>query len=191
MRPERISSEKKQVTLLWKAFLKGKQWAFSKIYEDTYTDLYRYGLKHIQKPEQIKDLIHDVFFKLWQNRNNLSSSSNVNIKAYLLKSLRGTIINYVRDQKKNVLNNSLEFDLIASTEDVVETNDNATISSRELKEAVKKLSVKQREAIYLHYIFRLSYKEVSEIMNINIQSVRNLVYEGLQKLREIPFGFSE
>ncbi len=186
---EKESSENKQINLLWRSFIKGKQWAFTKIYEDTYADMYRYGLKHIQNPELIKDLIHDVFFKLWQNKNNLSNSSNINIKAYLLKSLRGTILNHLRDEKKNVLNNSLDFDLISSIEDTHTAIDSEKIDTKKLKEEIQKLSTKQKEAIYLHYIFRLTYKEVAEVMNINIQSVRNVVFEGLQKLRNISGDF--
>jgi len=51
--------------------------------------------------------------------------------------------------------------------------------------AMKELSARQKEIIYLKLHQNLSYEEVSEIMNINYQAARNLVYQSIKVLKKI------
>lgn len=46
------------------------------------------------------------------------------------------------------------------------------------------LSPRQKEAIYLKFVSDLSYVDLSKVMKLNYQSARNLVFRGLEKLRE-------
>jgi len=51
--------------------------------------------------------------------------------------------------------------------------------------AMKELSPRQKEIIYLKFHQNLSYEEVSEIMNINYQAARNLIYQSIKVLKKI------
>jgi RNA polymerase sigma-70 factor (ECF subfamily) len=55
-------------------------------------------------------------------------------------------------------------------------------------EALGRLSNRQREIIYLKYYQNLSYEEVSEIMNINYQVARNLLYQAIKSLKSLLTG---
>jgi DNA-directed RNA polymerase specialized sigma subunit, sigma24 homolog len=44
---------------------------------------------------------------------------------------------------------------------------------------------RQKEIIYLKYYMNLSYEEVSEVMNINYQAARNLVYQSIKVLKNV------
>ena len=168
--------------LIWKAFKKGKKWAFEKIYKLTYNDLYRFGIKFIQNPELIEDIIHDLYFKLWQRKETISTPSN--IKAYLLSSVRATIINHLKQQNRNTEDSNPDsFNLESSVEELYIFNESLEENIRILNNELNNLTAKQKEAIYLHYILELNYKEVSGIMGIKLQSVRNLVHEGITKLK--------
>jgi RNA polymerase sigma factor (sigma-70 family) len=45
------------------------------------------------------------------------------------------------------------------------------------------LSPRQRKAIILYYIEEKKYEEICFIMDMNYQSVRNLIHRGISKLR--------
>ena len=47
------------------------------------------------------------------------------------------------------------------------------------------LSPRQREALTLYYIEEKKYEDICEIMDMNYQSVRNLMHRGLTKLRAL------
>ena len=54
-----------------------------------------------------------------------------------------------------------------------------------VKRLLDQLSPRQREALTLYYIEEKKYEDICEIMNMNYQSVRNLMYRGLTKLRSL------
>ena len=50
---------------------------------------------------------------------------------------------------------------------------------------MQQLSSRQREAIFLKFYEEMDYQEVAAAMDINYQSVRNLIFNGIKKLRDI------
>jgi len=54
-----------------------------------------------------------------------------------------------------------------------------------LIEAVNNLPPKQKEIIYLKFEEEMDYKEISEVMNISVDSARKLMYRSLISLRNI------
>jgi RNA polymerase sigma factor (sigma-70 family) len=53
-----------------------------------------------------------------------------------------------------------------------------------VQKAMNLLAPRQQEAIYLKYVLGLDYEELGKVLNLNYQTSRNLVYLGLQKLRD-------
>ncbi len=175
--------------LIWKAFRKGKKWAFEKIYRLTYNDLYLFGLKFIKNPQLVEDIIQELYCKLWQKKKVISKP--VNIKAYLLRCVRTSFINHQKRECRNTNLDELEtFNLETSVEDIYIFNENQNTNVKILNEELNKLTPKQKEAIYLHYILEMNYNEVAEIMGIKNQSVRNFVHEGIVQLKSARDKFS-
>ena len=54
-----------------------------------------------------------------------------------------------------------------------------------LESLMCRLSPRQREALTLYYIEEKKYEDICSIMDMNYQSVRNLMHRGLTKLREM------
>ncbi|MEO6681380.1 MAG: sigma factor, partial [Ginsengibacter sp.] len=79
---------------LWQAFQQGDRKSFSKIYHRYFNNLYEYGTRITDDRNIVKDCIHDLFIKLWANKQNLGNVAN--IKSYLIVSLRGTIYNQIK-----------------------------------------------------------------------------------------------
>jgi RNA polymerase sigma-70 factor (ECF subfamily) len=58
------------------------------------------------------------------------------------------------------------------------------IKKRALKNAVKRLSDRQREVVYLKFYEGFTNDEIAGVMEIKKQSVYNLIFESLRKLEE-------
>ena len=54
----------------------------------------------------------------------------------------------------------------------------------EIHHILKGLTGRQKEIIYLRFVHEMSFEEISEIMEINIQSARNLLTRSMEKLRK-------
>jgi RNA polymerase sigma factor (sigma-70 family) len=53
-----------------------------------------------------------------------------------------------------------------------------------IKAAVADLSRRQQEIVYLRFFQNLSYEEISDVMDINYQVARNLLYQSIKALRQ-------
>ena len=68
-------------------------------------------------------------------------------------------------------------------DELIDKEDHVEIKQK-LEDYLKKLTDRQREIIYLRYIEEYSYEEISEIMNISVESGRNLISKSLNKLKK-------
>jgi RNA polymerase sigma factor (sigma-70 family) len=171
-------------TLLWSDFIKGNEDAFRLIYNNHVQSLFKYGCNFTQDEALVKDCIHDIFVDLSRNRSGLGTTNN--IKLYLFKSLKRKII---RSLSKSGIFGTLDseklpFHYIISVEDELVENESEQQRYQQLDKAMLTLSPRQKEAIYLKFVSDLSYEELGKVMKLDYQSARNLVFRGLEKLRE-------
>jgi len=171
--------------VLWKELRNGNKQALSLIFNRFYDSLYGYGYRIIPEDDRIKDAIQEVFFQLWKYRKNLADVRSV--RAYLLMSLRHQLFNdravQQRRDKMNMEYASEEFDIHINYEKWLEILELEKRQKSKLKEAVKELSPRQREVIYLKYYEGLSTEELSKIMDVRTQSVYNLLVHAIKGLR--------
>lgn len=166
---------------LWNQFLSGDSQAFKLIYEKYVADLFRYGKRFSTDEELVKDCIQDLFIDLYHYRLKLSKIDR--IMPYLMISLKRIILKKNKNEisKKYLINDILPFEYELEDDHSVE-QDEKKIDVLQL--AMNKLTDRQREAIYMKYVMGLSYEELAEVLNLNYQTSRNLIYRGMKKLRE-------
>ncbi len=168
---------------LWNEFVSGNDIAYKTIYDSHIQILFKFGLHFTKDEDLVQDCIQDLFVDLHKYRSRLRQTNN--IKLYLFVSLKHKIIRSLEKEGKFVQLNSedLPFNYSFSNED--EFDDDLRKRKVELLEkAMTELSNRQREAIYLRFVSGLSYEELGEVLHMNYQSARNLIYRGIEKLRE-------
>lgn len=172
--------------VLWNLLIQGNQSALTVIYKKYYALLLNYGLKYTSDKEIIKDCIHDLFIKIYNNTKLSLTTSNVRV--YLLIALKNILFNkLIKQEKETELLGNLLFDL-PNNDDLFDKmfpqNDHNLSLALELRKAIFQLPEHQKKVLYLRYIKNLSHKEIAEIMEINAQSSMNLANRAIQKLRE-------
>lgn len=167
-------------------FQKGNIKAFSNLYDTHIQVLFNYGCKLTTDKELLKDCIHDVFVKLYARRAELGTIEN--FKSYLFISLKNKLCDELR-KKAFVSDSSVdELEPVCANEDVESRYiifEKAQTDHRMLESMMCRLSPRQREALTLYYIEEKKYEDICSIMDMNYQSVRNLMHRGLTKLREM------
>ena len=170
---------------LWNRFLAGEEQAFEAMFQAHYRELYGYGLRLTSDEELTKDCIQNLFQRLWQRRQHLSAVEE--IKPYLFKSMRHEVAAEIKAQQRRSLLESaypVEFEIQYSPEDFLIAQQLTAEQHTQLLAALGRLSNRQREAIYLKFFDGFDYERISEIMGLNQQSIRNLVYQGIKLLRQ-------
>ncbi|MDP4228077.1 MAG: sigma-70 family RNA polymerase sigma factor [Bacteroidota bacterium] len=166
---------------LWDEFRLGDDQAFVEIYKKFVDVLYRYGLKFTADDQLVKDCVQELFIDLYERRGNLGESDN--IKFYLLVSLKRRLIKILRSKNiySSLSQEDIPFLIVYSPEDETLKEEQMELMNKTLNE----LTPRQKEAIYLRFMNGLSYEEICEIMAMNYQSIRNLIFRAEEKMRGI------
>ncbi|MDQ6481749.1 sigma-70 family RNA polymerase sigma factor [Dyadobacter sp. LHD-138] len=170
--------------LLWNAFREGNREAYADIYNLYIEDLLSYGYRVTSNRQLIKDSIQDLFLHLWLHRENLSETDS--IKFYLFRSLRNRILRNI--EKSDILPQTAEKILENIIEDFsfeqeLMAHEAETEQIARLQKAINKLSKRQQEVIQLRYHSDFSLEEIENLMQLNNQSVRNLLHRAISQLR--------
>jgi RNA polymerase sigma factor (sigma-70 family) len=169
---------------LFKHFKKGDERAFENLYRKYFKSLSHYGFRICQDQELIENAIQDLFIDLWRRRTFLGDVENV--KFYLIKSLRNQLI---RNSQKDVLENSedvndfLDYLGSLSIEQTIVQKESEELRNNKIKEAISKLSSRQKEVIHLRYFQNLSLDEISTLIVLPKQVVKNLLSKSYAVLR--------
>lgn len=170
------------------AISQGNREALSHLFNENYAYLFNYGIKIIYNDEEIiKDCIQEVFMSMWVNRGRMAHVTSV--KPYLLKALRLRVYSEL-DKKKNRSIRDLKYheeetsDFL-NIEDLIILFEVEKERKKSLKKSLNKLSNRKKEAIYLRFFHGLNNGEIASIMDINIQSVYNLISDAISSLQEI------
>ncbi len=170
---------------LWVLFRTGNQSAFEKIIKSHYHILLNYGTRFCKDEELIKDTLQDLFFSLWQSR--LRISDTISVKNYLLKSLRRKLLREIHKNKQTTHLRELHFDagfkMVLPVDHNVILQEKLTELSFKVRDVLEKLSPRQQEVIYLRFYIDANLDEIAEIMDLNQQSVYNLLHEALKRFK--------
>lgn len=175
---------------LWHELKHGDRSAFNSLIRLHYQLLFNYGSKISKDQSLVEDCIQELFIYLWEHRSTLADV--VVVKAYLIKSLRRRIINQLttKDQKlvdrvENFSDDQRGSFFTFSHEKVLIDNENSEIIQSKLNQAITNLPDRQREAIFLKYYSGLSYEEIAQVMDMEKQSVANVLRRALLSLRAL------
>ena len=169
---------------LWNSFLEGDNKALHVIYTTYVQMLYCYGLNFTRDENLVKDCIHDVFVDLFKYRKNLRETNNIQL--YLFKSLKNAILKAISKSRKYLDVEQMDdtFLFEKSVEDVKMEDDDDLYRTTLVRKAFSTLTSRQKEVLFLKFYSNLGYDEISQILNMNYQSARNLVHRSIDKLRE-------
>lgn len=175
-------NEHQQIISLWLEFLDGNELAFSHLYLLLFDDLLMYGRRIGGDDEMAEDAIQDLFVKLYQKR--LVLDDNTKLRPFLFRSLKNNIYNQmIRHAKLRSLDEYDYFDLNYTIDDQLFSSQEQQLSD-EIHRIMKGLSGRQKEIIYLRFVHEMSFEEISEIMDIHVQSARNLLFRSIEKIRK-------
>jgi len=166
---------------LWDSFRDGNAHALSDIYHAHIQALFQYGSKFSVDTEFVKDCIHDLFVDLSNHRTTIGATDN--IRFYLIRSLKHKILRNLKSRNNLDMYDDYPFHLEATVDELQEQETNQHVRKC-IRDAINKLPERQKEAIFLRYFMDFKNEEIAQVMNINYQAVRNILYKAIENLRK-------
>lgn len=171
----------------WIEMKQGDEAALSLLIKKHFNSLLNYGYRFVKDADFVKDCVQDIFIEIWQRRETISIPDSV--KAYLLSSVRKKVLreNYrqqmFREEPGSAEINERLAGFDRSVEWVMIENETVSEIREKVRRSINRLSKRQQEVLYLQYFQNLNREEIAEIMNINLQSVSNLIQTAFSSFR--------
>lgn len=176
---------KEQEQTLWKDMISGNKKSFEDLYNQYFQALINYGFRITKNENLIEDAVQELFISIWNNRTNLSEVNEV--KLYLFRSLKNRIL---RQLEKDIFDKSedvdvyLDFLISISEEQKKIDSEQLNTNLDTLKRAIAHLPIRQQEVINLKYYHDFTLDEIAKLMDVNKQSVSNLLFRSYAILRK-------
>lgn len=180
-----INMTKEQEQTLWKNMISGNKKSFENLYKQYFQALINYGFRITKNENLIEDAVQELFISIWNNRTNLSEVNEV--KFYLFRSLKNRIL---RQLEKGVFDKSEDIDvyldfLISISEEQKRIDSEQFDANLDtLQRAIAHLPMRQQEVVNLKYYHDFTLDEIAKLMDVNKQSVSNLLFRSYAILRK-------
>ena len=182
---------KEQEQTLWKDMISGNKKSFEDLYNQYFQALINYGFRITKNENLIEDAVQELFISIWNNRTNLSEVNEV--KFYLFRSLKNRIL---RQLEKDVFDKSEDIDVYLdflnsiSEEQKKIDSEQFDANLETLQRAIAHLPIRQQEVINLKYYHDFTLDEIAKLMDVNKQSVSNLLFRSYAILRKLLKNFT-
>lgn len=137
--------------------------SFKIIFLKYYEMLHRFIWMRIHDHEITRDILQDVFTRVWDHRDRLNE--NKSIKAYLYQISNNLVIDMIRKDKSKE-----NFLKISQSLNYYEKEDQY-YTSIDIQEAMNRLPEKLRLIVILSRFEGLNYMEIAEICHVSFQTI--------------------
>jgi len=160
---------------------KDDQPAFTEIYNRYAESLAGFAASKLYSLDDARDIIHDLFVKLWESRDEVYITSN--LKSYLFSIVRHRIIDKIRKNITREEYASMAQSLIVSGHDSADKQVEAKELQQTIEKSLSQLPPRVKEIYKLSRDEGLSNHEIAEKLNLSEQTVKNQLSAALKHLR--------
>jgi RNA polymerase sigma-70 factor (ECF subfamily) len=161
---------------------KGNLSAIKYIFDAYHPGLCLLAYRILKDTDQAKDVVQDVFIKLWGNRHDLEITGS--LKAYLRKATVNTALNFVRSSRRFNKQELEQTDLSAFGANSTEEDIFYEELTQKANKAIDDLPGRTRIVFTLIRAEEMSYKGVAETLQISTKAVEKEMMKALRLLRD-------
>lgn len=169
--------------LIVRLIRKGDIKAFEQLFRNYYLPLCRYAQCIVGTREEAEEIIADLFYTLWKDRENLNVF--LSMKNYLYAATRNGCIEHIRHlrRKEEHLKSIQQTTTIGSA-----TNPEEEAESKELQvlleNCLSKMPDRCRRVFHMHRMEGMKYHEIATHLTISIKTVEADISKALKILRK-------
>jgi RNA polymerase sigma-70 factor (ECF subfamily) len=173
---------KSSISLLIIQAKNGDKQAFSSLYNEFYTPLYRFVMSRTRDQEKAKDISQEVFLKWYESLERYEEKMKP--LSYLMMIAMRLIINEGEKKKSLYFTEDAEEFIEDKSINIFEDLD-LQIGFDRVRDLFTELSDDQRIILEFKYISDMKNSEISEMIGKTEEAIRKAESRALQKLREI------
>lgn len=160
---------------------KGNEQAFRKLFDTYGNDIYTYSLSLLKSPDSAKEIVQDVFLKVWLKRETINPDQS--FKSWVFTIARNLSFNVLQ---KSVNDKKLKQEIFYQRHEAYSPIDRG-IQETEFEllrlKAIDTLPPKRRLIFKMSREEDKSYQEISVVLKISVSTVKNQMSKSLGTVR--------
>lgn len=182
-------------------YIDGKEAALGVLVHRHKASVYKYILYLVKDKAQAEDIFQDTFFKVVNKLRKGEYQFNGKFASWVISIAKNKCMDYFRENKKmptvsKIKNKKGEYTDIFNVSKVkAAVVDNSSMKSHtriestrevkaELKKLINRLPKEQREVLMMRHYYDMSFQEISERMNVNVNTSLGRMRYALISLRK-------
>lgn len=167
--------DKEELHMIFHKMGTNKELYFNKLYENYRTLIYSIAFSIIKNSEDSEDVVQKVYTKIWDIENEKLPKNNE--ASWLYTLTKNEALDFYKNQK-NLLNID---DIYYLTDDDKELD--KIIDKDHYNRIISKLDTQEQEIVSLKILSNMSFKEISQILNIPEGTVKWKYYKSIHTLK--------
>lgn len=155
---------------------------FESLFRSSYVSLVRYAKVMIKDHDTAEEIVQDLFFKLWQDRQKLNIESSLN--GYLFRSVHNRCLHHIEHMK--VMERHAE--VMSHREPEKQPDPADIIEYGELQEKIarilEKLPARCGQIFCMNRFEGLKYTEIAEKLRVSVKTVEANMGRALREFRK-------
>lgn len=141
--------------------------------------LFRFSYSYLKNQEDARDVVQELMMKVWMKKAEMKDV--LNWEAWMMRMARNLSLDKLKSKNRqwSELDNLPLRSSGRTPEQITETNDTISI----VQEIIKTLPVKQQQVIRLRDMEAYSYKEISDLLEIDINQVKVYLFRARKAVR--------
>lgn len=182
---QRIAEENIVLLNLWHQSQQGDSLAFCQLADKQYRTLFNYACNFTSDREFAKDAIQELLIHIWERRQHIQIQF---VTIYFVKALRNQLMQEFR--RNNAAHPFMDIDEAEHLSDYqtveteIERNERLTENQVKVRIAIEELPRRQKEAVFLKYFEGMDNEQIADLMQVNRQSVANLLFKAITALKQ-------
>ena len=143
--------------------------------------LFRFASVYLAREADAKDVVQDVMLSAWEKLKSPKAVNN--LEAWCMTLTRNKALNMLKRKGRGYLQITEQFDLSSqAASPLKQTEENEMIAR--IRGIIKRLPEKQRAVITLRDIEGYSYKEMVEILKLEMNYIKVLLFRARKQVKK-------
>ena len=145
------------------------------------TKLLRFAVQLTKDEDEARDVIQDVFLKLWQKRDSLAKVDN--LEAFAMRMTRNRCLDLFRGSHTVPLEDgqlTRQRDEQSNLQQEIELSETAVL----IRKLIGQLPDTQRVVMHLRDVEQYEYEEIARVTDMNVNAIRVTLSRARKKVRD-------
>jgi RNA polymerase sigma factor (sigma-70 family) len=144
--------------------------------------LFRFALRMLGSEDEAKDVIQEVFIRVWNGRENMDQIQNM--EAWCMRITKNLSLDRLRTiQRKGTFPMEEGFD-VKHTDVTPDVKTELGESMQNVSQLIAALPEKQRQVIHLRDVEGYTYNEICDILELDMNQVKVNLFRARNAVRE-------